>query len=314
MPGAYAHLTLVNQACAPSNLESIKGLQRKHIPYILRHLKYCDLGCVSPDYPYLSLADGSSKEWADFMHYENTSSVISNGVNHVRKLSGLKREKVFSWLLGYVAYVVTDMTIHPVVEKIVGPYEENQKAHRICEMHQDVYIFDKLLNLGNELGHTEYTDKLQECSDQYSKDKIDPDIKKAWMYMLRKANQQGFVSNRPDIDSWHSNFRFIMDNIASEGNKLFAFARHMASKAGVVYPAYENIDNTYIRNLETPCGNCDYDELFETAIRNVSHYWGIIASGVFDNNKDYIYAIGDWNLDTGIDTRSGKLVMWEEVA
>ena len=36
------------------------------------------------------------------------------------------QQKGLAWLLGYCAHVATDVTIHPVVEMKVGPYDENK--------------------------------------------------------------------------------------------------------------------------------------------------------------------------------------------
>lgn len=54
-------------------------------------------------------------------------------------------------------HVAADITVHPVVELKVGPYAQNQTAHRTCEMNQDAFIWQRL-NLG-ELG---YADRVQQ--------------------------------------------------------------------------------------------------------------------------------------------------------
>ena len=45
--------------------------------------------------------------------------------------------------------MTTDMTIHPVVELRVGPYKGNEGEHRRCEMHQDAFIFPRVMNVGD---------------------------------------------------------------------------------------------------------------------------------------------------------------------
>jgi len=48
-------------------------------PLHLQYSKFCGLGSVSPDYPYLALGDGGAKRWADIMHYTRTGEVIHAG-------------------------------------------------------------------------------------------------------------------------------------------------------------------------------------------------------------------------------------------
>ena len=147
MPGAYAHITLVNQAREPARLDAIDEFPDEGKRIAAQNLNFLELGAVSPDYPYLAILDGDSGAWADLMHYVNTGGMIQEGIRRARELDGLAQEKCLAWLMGYVAHVATDVTIHPVVQLKVGPYEQNKGAHRHCEMHQDVHIYQRL-NLG----------------------------------------------------------------------------------------------------------------------------------------------------------------------
>jgi hypothetical protein len=155
MPGAYAHLTMVNLAKEPARLEK-QGFAPEAIVSVLDYFRFCELGAVSPDYPYLDVTHSNACPWADRMHYQRTGDMVKAGVELVRKLDGASRQKAFSWLLGYTSHVVTDTTIHPVVELKVGEYQKNKGKHRICEMHQDAYIFQRL-NIG-EIGLAQHLD------------------------------------------------------------------------------------------------------------------------------------------------------------
>jgi len=55
MPGAYAHITLVNQFREPNRLESIDGFSDWANISVLDYFQFCELGVVSPDYPYLAI-------------------------------------------------------------------------------------------------------------------------------------------------------------------------------------------------------------------------------------------------------------------
>ena len=72
MPGAYAHITLVNILKAPHHLESVQGFDSYGATAVLDYFKFCELGAVSPDYPYLVPLDKKACAWADAMHYTNT--------------------------------------------------------------------------------------------------------------------------------------------------------------------------------------------------------------------------------------------------
>jgi hypothetical protein len=149
------------------------------------------------------------------MHYESTGDMIKAGIDQIRNLDGPSRQKAFSWLLGYASHVVTDVTIHPVVELEVGVYQENKGKHRICEMHQDAYIFQRL-NLG-EIGLAEHLDSgIWGCCDKPDSGKLDPVIVSAWQGMLKTCYLDLYQSNPPVVDNWHGSFKFIVDK-AEEG-------------------------------------------------------------------------------------------------
>jgi len=308
MPGAFAHMTLVNMLREPLRLEAIPSFPGEAIPAVLDYFKYCELGAVSPDYPYLSVGDSNAARWADLMHYENTGDVINRAVEVLRGTAGETQRKGLAWLLGYSAHVAMDVTIHPVVELKVGPYHGNEKAHRVCEMNQDAYIF-KRLNLG-EIGLSEHLDSgISACSSERNPSNLDNDIIDIWANALSAVHPEEFASNFPEINNWHGQFKRMVDNFAEEGIKLFPLARHVAAGQGLTYPSLEEVDEQYIRAIDTPDGAMDYDDVFDSAVENVSQVWALVASGVLSQDDEYESAIGNWNLDTGRD-ESGALVFW----
>lgn len=312
MPAAYAHITLVNELKEPRRLEGIPGFPQGAISAVLKYSKFCELGTVSPDYPYLALGDEGAKRWADVMHYNRTGEIIHAGIRQLQNMRGDAKKKGLAWLLGYTAHVATDVSIHPVVEMKVGPYESNKTAHRVCELHQDAYIFQRL-NLGG-LGLSEYLDSgIAACRDATDPELLDRDIVLLWKGMLREVHPEEFNINLPDIDKWHRGFNLAIDKIAEEGDKLIPFARHLGMDAGLTYPGEGEIDPQFIRSLATPFGKRDYDAIFDAAIRNVGGVWQLAASAVTQGQKSYLAQIGNWNLDTGRDERN-RLVFWEEIA
>jgi len=309
MSGGYTHITLENEMREPMRLEAIPGFIEDGIVTVLDYFKFCELGSVSPDYPYLAMDDFGASEWADSMHYIRTGEMIHSGVRHLREMDGEARQKGLAWLLGYAAHVATDVTIHPVVEKKVGPYHENKKGHRVCEMNQDAYIFQRL-NIG-DIGLANHLDSgIARCDNPDDPDQLDPDVRELWKKMLRDVYPDQFESNPPDIDKWHQRFKFVVGEIAGADNILMPFARHVASGMGLIYPTAEDVDMQYIENLGTPEGTMHFDDIFNRAIKNVEKVWAIVVRGVLANDESYL-KIGNWNLDTGRN-ENGKLVFWRE--
>ncbi|MBF4281005.1 hypothetical protein EAY27_28420, partial [Vibrio anguillarum] len=66
---------------------------------------------------------------------------------------------------------------------------------------------------------------------------------------------------------------------------------------GLVYPSLEEIDESYIKALKTPCGIEDYDSIFERAVENVKQYLCYLSNAVFDDGSVDMFL--NWNLDTG---------------
>jgi len=79
MPGSYAHITVVNIASEKRSLVRIPDFPRAAIDAAGLNMNYLELGCISPDYPYLDVTSGDSKKWADAMHYTHTGPAIFAG-------------------------------------------------------------------------------------------------------------------------------------------------------------------------------------------------------------------------------------------
>jgi hypothetical protein len=204
---------------------------------------------------------------------------------------------------------VTDVTIHPVVELKVGEYQKNKGRHRICEMHQDAYIFQQL-NIG-EIGLAEHLDSgIWGCCDTPGSGKLDAAIISTWQGMLETCYSAAYQAHPPVIDDWHGSFKFIVDK-AEEGNALPPFARHVAANIGLTYPAITDLDHQYLQKLEPPLGTMHYDQIFDRAMENVLDAWAHVADAVFRNSNTYQMAAANWNLDTGRDP-TGRYVYWQE--
>jgi hypothetical protein len=310
MPGAYAHMTLVNQLRETHRLDAIEGFSDEAGISLMRFFKFCELGAVSPDYPYLALGDRKAAQWADLMHYERTGPMIQAGTRLVAAMpAGVDRRKALSWLLGYAAHVTTDVTIHPVVELKVGKYQEHQREHRVCELHQDAYIFQRM-NLG-PIGLAEYLNAgIWACDAPLGSGRLDPVISKLWKAMLKECHPRQYRAGAPDPESWHRCFHAVIDRI-EEGGRLFPAARHLAVDCGLTYPDPAEVDPQFIRQLQVPgnAGHLDYDAIFDTAIEHVGAVWGSISRTIFGSESGSLAMLGSWNLDTGRN-EAGNYVFW----
>ncbi|ENM5726179.1 zinc dependent phospholipase C family protein [Vibrio mimicus] len=305
MPGAFAHITAVNVASAN------KALQKLNMPQSARkalaqNKRYLELGCVSPDYPYLAIMNSAQNQWADKMHYNDVGKLINALIQQVKAVESAHSAKAFAWLCGFVAHVAADITIHPVVELKVGPYAQNAKDHRICEMNQDAYIWPTRMQLG-DLGFADRVkDNIGSCVDSHDDSQLDPIIRNLWCTALSMVYPEYAEECQPDVNAWHKGFQTVVD-AAEESHRLFPWARHVASGQGLTYPLQDEVKSVYIENLETPDGLKHYDEIFDKAVKTIQLFWEKTASCVYeDHNTDFFK---NWNLDTGR-CEDGQLTAW----
>lgn len=309
MPGAYAHLSVVNDA---QKRAQAAGLRDETLASLGLNLKFLELGAVSPDYPYLALK-GGQKKWADAMHYSRNATLLRTGVETVAGLPPHLQAKATAWLLGFAAHMVTDMTIHPVVELLVGPYEGNENEHRRCEMHQDAFIFPKVMNVGDTGLSEHLSTGIATCHAPEEEDVIDPAVEQVWQAMFVSAYSVEPADEPPQPSAWHCGFRDILSTMA-DANHLFPFARHVSSELNLAYPRKKDIDPNFIMKLNTPEGHMDYESIYEKARSNVLAVWKGLDDALVEGRSDALDALEDWNLDTGRSVQTGRLVFWTEAA
>jgi hypothetical protein len=317
MPGSYAHLTMVGIARTRSELLAIDGFPREAVDAAGFYLKFLELGAVSPDYPYLDVTSGEAKKWADVMHYTHTGDTVYTAATMVRDLpSGEDKDKCLAWLMGFVAHVVGDMCIHPVVYLKVGPYDQNATPHRRCEMHQDAFIFPRLgLGMPQTSEHIKST--IMKCGTNQEPHKIDPAVKNLLDNLLRTIHADLFASDPPDINNWHDKCYMILEQLLPTSSRLVPFARHVCNGIGLVYPETDRIDMGYIKNLRVPAADGidqrkDYDEIFDFTIQRIREAWRDVARHALGIEDLLSFRGGEWNLDTGRDLAAAdKLVFWE---
>ncbi|MFZ2634325.1 MAG: zinc dependent phospholipase C family protein [Desulfosalsimonadaceae bacterium] len=314
MPGTYTHLTITSLLTGGNEMDAL-GLPKKAQNALRKFSDFCDMGAISPDYPYLKISGigkQAAQDWANAMHHKygtyTKKNILHVCIDYLKGLSGNEQDKCFAWSLGYASHVTADVTCHPVTNLLVGDYEaNNQKDHRESEMHQDVYIYKKKLK--RDLRAAEHIKNVVGSCIDLDSEKIAPEINSIWTHMLSEAFPDLYRKYKKiNIDNWHGWVQFLVDGCAEE----FPYfpTRHIFGE-GLVYPSIEAIDeDRFINNLKTPNGIMKYDDVFEKALDNVSKVWKIISDAVFADDNAYLEKINIWNLDTGQDIRTPK-VMWE---
>lgn len=303
MSGGYTHVTLVQLAIEEALHHRGDLLHPEARQALGMWKKFCIVGAVSPDYPYLDVLHGTSAQWADAMHKGQTAAMMRAFVADVRGTTDANiRKKCLAWLFGFASHVVVDGTIHPVVNLKVGPYEENKTEHRRCEMSEDVYA-QRRLNLGPVECNRQISANILDSSDVEHPDQMDPDIARLWESALSAAYPQLGV---PDVHAWHAAMRKMMQ-IAESGDALIPFARHVAANHGLVYPAAP--EPTYIDSLQVP-GNqaMDFETIFHRALNNVVAMWGWLALAL-QQQPSPLDGLASMSLDTGLDA-NGRMTYW----
>ncbi len=309
MPGPYAHITLLHELLQSDRLAP--AASASGIPAVLaNYFPYCALGAVSPDYPNLARNKYSAR-WAVAMHITRASAILNSGIVRVRNAPGAKRDKLFAWLLGYCAHLVTDVTIHPIVQAKVGNYAENQRQHRICEMHQDSYIYRRMQ--WGEIGESDtFAATIAQCCASPDGDQLDNDIAKLWEEMLADVHPEMCATQSPDCRLWHREFMARVNRCFTREVRLFPLAGVIADRMELAYPDYRTIDRQYIDRLLVPATKAyylSYDDIFNHAVGTVAAVWRMVELAIGSKNQTDLSIYGDWNLDNGRDEQ-GMLVFW----
>ena len=306
MPGGYVHITLAQQAIEQA-IYHRPGLLSDDVRFALGYWKkFCIVGAVSPDYPYLDLTSGDSTTWADDMHKGRSADFVRTAIDLIKAMpAGIAREKCTAWLFGFASHMAADGTIHPVVNiKVGGPYEQHKTEHRRCEMSQDVHAYGRL-----NLGPIDYTNQIciniSDCSNTANHNQLDADVAQMWQTALMRV-----YTGRPAprIHDWHYAMRTVLTMAVASGNLLSPFMRHLAANSAVVYPAVP--DPQYILGLSVPTGApMDYDAIYDKALNNIVELWGWMNLSL-QQKPSPLPTLANWSLDSGLDETGTKMVYW----
>jgi len=321
LSAAYTHIAMVTKA-SNNDLMEVKKIDSRIISAISRNFKYCELGSISPDYSYLAFwarwtFQGNENIWSDKMHYEKTGEFIHLGIEKIKLMpESQEKNKCIAWLFGYAAHMTTDTVIHPIVENIVGGYELHKKQHRICEMNQDVYIFNTL-DLGKITKCEYFDDGIKTCG---KNNQLDLKIYKLWKDILETNYNDLFKTNAPNIHQWHFGFNTCIDKFADNGG-IPVLSRHIFDESWLEktqkilfktfafsYPSKS--DEIFINNLKTPHGQMNFLEIFYKAQDHVLDTWKYMSDAIYNNCILYKEKILNWDMGTGRNQVTKTFAFW----
>jgi len=305
MAGTFTHFVVCEAAKA----------NRKALPANLRkllnsHSQFLYLGAVSPDLPYLSIKTGKVN-WADVMHQEHTNAIAINSHDALKKTwgtGGTSVEIQLVWLMGLVSHLVTDATIHPIVQAIVGRYEEHKDEHRICEMTQDSLIYFEIKNM--EIRYSEFSSILKFCKESPHIDAL----VEFWTEQTVKAFSD--KNEDPDPALWLETYSDAID-AAEGGSSIVALFRHIGTIREYTYNTREEIVSTYpdrfrqyYQEIKLPtCATGSFrEDGFNRAVTNVIAAWNALYEGL-TKNITIASVVRNCHLDTGVDMDSPKEIV-----
>jgi hypothetical protein len=308
MSGTFNHL-LVPQEVIKIFMNSDVDPKLKVI--VANNQRFIFLGANAPDFPYVA----KHNKWADRMHYNLSSKIVSAARTLLLKLREEDEAafaKCFCWSLGYLSHMTVDVTIHPIVNIIAGPYQEslkNQKKHRHCETHMDCFIYREKAN-ELPLNEAEYIDdKIKPGCHQNMPTLIDPDIKKFWIEILEQTFNDTIDL---DPDQWFFLYSGLTDGISEDnGRKISEYLAKKFDQSELMQINHDNIDYGYINQLKTPNGDLiDFLDLFDFAVGNTAEIWNLFASTLEMNAAIPEVLTKDWDLDAGM--AEGESIFWRK--
>ena len=139
---------------------------------------YVNLGSLGPDLYYYSRLSSSVKDmlkegfvqakgvtpWSYHLHSHKPNEfplklveiIFSDVIRKNGKVQLLEDDKrKLAYIAGHLTHIAADQIIHPVVNKVAGPYYregKNRKKHRECEVFQDYFLYEEIYRLEQKTG------------------------------------------------------------------------------------------------------------------------------------------------------------------
>ena len=139
---------------------------------------YVNLGGLGPDLYYYSRLSSSVKDmlkegfvqakgvtpWSYHLHSHRPNKfplklveiIFSDVIRKKGKVNLYEDDKrKLAYIAGHLTHIAADQIIHPVVNRVAGPYYregKNRKKHRECEVFQDYFLYEEIYRLEQKSG------------------------------------------------------------------------------------------------------------------------------------------------------------------
>jgi hypothetical protein len=313
MAGTFTHFIICD--VAKTRRTSIRSSELYKL--LNKHSQYLYLGAVSPDLPYLSFKTGNVN-WADVMHYQRTNCTVISAYNELKAIWASKTEAdevTLIWLFGYISHLIADATIHPIIQEIVGLYEQHKEEHRLCEMTEDSLIFYRRKNA--DLTYAQFSQIIESCGDSPHFDQL----LAFWKKQL--SNNYRSLGEEPKPSLWFTTYTKAIDLAEGDSGAAGLF-RHLGLGSSYLYKAKDDIQRNYTGDLEKyfehvmlphQCSGSFLSNGFDFAVSNIVKAWADLFSTLLSGTINVSHIVKNWNLDTGVDMDSGnnEVTFWPAV-
>jgi len=139
---------------------------------------YVNLGSLGPDLYYYARLSSSIKDmlkegfvrakgvtpWSYHLHSHRPNEfplklveiIFSDVIRTNGKVNLYEDDKrKLAYIAGHLTHIAADQIIHPVVNRVAGPYYregKNRKKHRECEVFQDYFLYEEIYRLEQKSG------------------------------------------------------------------------------------------------------------------------------------------------------------------
>ncbi len=139
---------------------------------------YVNLGSLGPDLYYYAKLSSSVKDvlkegfvqakgvtpWSYHLHSHKPNEfplklveiIFSDVIRTKDKVNLYEDDKrKLAYIAGHLTHIAADQIIHPVVNRVAGPYYregKNRKKHRECEVFQDYFLYEEVYRLEQKSG------------------------------------------------------------------------------------------------------------------------------------------------------------------
>jgi len=183
MPANVAHMLIAHKALQTLKAKGIKEFtefaemlddasKRKN------YKAYVNLGSIGPDLYYFAKVTASIKDilkegfvqakgvtpWSYHLHSHRPNEfplklveiIFSDAIRKNGKIELYDDDiRKLAYIAGHLTHIAADQIIHPLVNRIAGPYYregKNRKKHRECEVFQDYFLYEEVYRLEEKSG------------------------------------------------------------------------------------------------------------------------------------------------------------------